>query len=130
MVQAARSACHTHKSCGSTELSSICSLLTSFQKADLILGLTPVTALADLSDPTNTSISVITPPGVTLALLEDAEQLGIRNMWLQPGTFDDAVLQRVKQLENKINVIAQGRCILVEGSEDLAIAEAHGGRKL
>ncbi|CCG80672.1 Putative uncharacterized protein [Taphrina deformans PYCC 5710] len=95
-----------------------------------ILGLEPVAQLSDLKKPQDTSISVITPPKVTLSILEQAEALGVSNIWLQPGTFDDTVMQRVRKLEGKINVIAQGRCILVEGSEDLAIAVAHGGRKL
>lgn len=86
--------------------------------------------LSELKDPRNTSVSVITPPKVTLDILGEAEALGVPSLWLQPGAFDDRVMHRVKELEGKINVIAQGRCILVEGSEDLAIAVAHGGRKL
>ena len=73
---------------------------------------------------------MITPPKVTLELLSEAETLGIPNVWLQPGSFDDEVMKKVKSLQGKVNVIAQGRCILVEGSEDLAIAVSHGGRKL
>lgn len=86
--------------------------------------------LTNLADPRHTSVSVITPPNVTLKLLEESLRLGIPSLWLQPGSFDDRVMSKVKQLEGTINIIAQGRCILVEGSEDLAISEAHGGRKL
>lgn len=67
---------------------------------------------------------------MTLDLLRGAERLGVPSLWLQPGSFDDSVMELAKTLEGKVNIIAQGRCILVEGSEDLAIAEAHGGRKL
>lgn len=105
-------------------------LTYSLQKQDPILELKPVQSLAELTDVRDTSVSVITPPHITLTLLDEAEKLGIPNMWLQPGAFDDSVMKRVKQLEGKVNIIAQGRCILVEGSEDLAIAVAHGGRKL
>nr|OQO15648.1 hypothetical protein B0A51_17765 [Rachicladosporium sp. CCFEE 5018] len=47
---------------------------------------------AKLSDPTNTSLSVITPPAVTKQLLKVAKDVGIRSVWLQPGTFDDKVI--------------------------------------
>lgn len=35
-------------------------------------------------------------------------------------------MKRVTQ--SPLNIIAQGRCILVEGSEGLAIAKLHGGK--
>ena len=42
------------------------------------------------------------------------------------GSFDDEVMKRARQ--SSINIIAQGRCIMVEGSEALAIAKLHGGK--
>ena len=45
---------------------------------------------------------------------------------LDRGSFDDEVMKRARQ--STINIIAQGRCILVEGSEALAIAKLHGGK--
>lgn len=104
--------------------------MRDFQKSEQILGLSPVAALSDLPDPQNTSVSVITPPSVTLHMLDEAVRLKVPNLWFQPGSFDDAVMKKVSSLQGQINVIAQGRCILVEGSEDLAIAQTHGGRKL
>ena len=89
-----------------------------------------MTSLKQLTSPHETSVSIITPPHVTLDLLDQARELGIPNLWLQPGSFDSQVMTKVKELDGILNVIAQGRCILVEGSEDLAIAVAHGGRKL
>lgn len=50
-------------------------------------------SLAALPDPTHTSVSVITPPHATLEVLREAARLGVPAVWLQPGTFDDAVLK-------------------------------------
>ncbi|BFZ56409.1 hypothetical protein PYCC9005_003455 [Savitreella phatthalungensis] len=93
-----------------------------------ILDLDAVTSLEKLDDPQHTAVSVITPPKITLPLIDTAEKLGVPSLWLQPGTFDEAVVARIKK--SPINIIAQGRCILVEGSEALAIAKLHGGKKL
>ncbi|KAL4783085.1 CoA binding domain-containing protein [Aspergillus varians] len=46
-----------------------------------------------LSSPSQTSLSVVTPPAVTLPLLQEAHSVGIPAVWLQPGTFDNAVLE-------------------------------------
>ncbi|KAL4918152.1 CoA binding domain-containing protein [Aspergillus aurantiobrunneus] len=45
-----------------------------------------------LSAPSQTSLSVVTPPAVTLPLLQEAHSVGIPAVWLQPGTFDPTVL--------------------------------------
>ena len=82
-----------------------------------ILGLEVLASVADLPKPKETSVSVVVPPAVTLKLLDEARNLGIANLWLQPGSFDDKVMTRAKELSSELNVIAQGRCILVEGSE-------------
>ncbi|KAI1208423.1 NAD(P)-binding protein [Annulohypoxylon truncatum] len=51
-----------------------------------------IKSLADLPDPEHTSLSVITPAPVTLNVLKEAKKLGIPAVWLQPGTWDEAVL--------------------------------------
>ncbi|ORY77685.1 CoA-binding protein [Protomyces lactucae-debilis] len=85
--------------------------------SDPILGLEVLSSVEKLPAPRETSVSVVVPPAVTLKLLDQARDLGIRNLWLQPGSFDDSVMARAKELSDDLNVIAQGRCILVEGSE-------------
>jgi predicted CoA-binding protein len=57
------------------------------------------------------AVSVITPPKVTEAVVEEAGRLGIRHMWMQPGAESDAAIARAKALG--INVIAGGPCLLV-----------------
>lgn len=54
-------------------------------KGGSIEGLQAVKDLSDLKDPTNTSVSVITPPKVTLQILQTAKEIGIPTLWLQPG---------------------------------------------
>ncbi|PYI13364.1 hypothetical protein BO99DRAFT_347574 [Aspergillus violaceofuscus CBS 115571] len=51
-----------------------------------------VASVRDLPAPTETSLSVVTPPAVTLALLREAYAVGIPAVFLQPGTYDQAVL--------------------------------------
>ncbi|KAF2489332.1 NAD(P)-binding protein [Lophium mytilinum] len=85
---------------------------------------------AGLSDASQTSLSVITPPKVTAALLKEAKEAGIPAVWLQPGTFDDEVLAYARA--NFEAAIAgdggrggEGWCVLVDGEEGLKKA----GRK-
>jgi uncharacterized protein len=57
------------------------------------------------------AVSVITPPRVTLGVIEQAAALGIRHVWLQPGAEDSEVLSRAAELG--LDVIAGGPCLLV-----------------
>jgi len=75
-----------------------------------IEGLPCVATVLDLPDNVS-SISVITPPSVTEKVVEMAIQKGIRNIWMQPGAESTAAVN--KCLENNINVIADGSCLLV-----------------
>lgn len=88
-----------------------------------------VATLSDLKDPEETSISVITPPPVTLKTLEEAKAVGIKAVWLQPGAFDQEVEMFAR--ENFKAVLAgvpnsqahNGWCILVDGERGLKNAE-------
>lgn len=74
--------------------------------------------------PQETSLSIVTPPPITLALLKDAMHAGIPAVWLQPGSFDDEVLH-FAQKECKAVVGGdggmgeEGWCVLVDGDEAL-----------
>ncbi|KAG4427324.1 hypothetical protein IFR05_017194, partial [Cadophora sp. M221] len=48
--------------------------------------------LSALPNPSETSVSIITPPKVTMKVLEEAKKLGVQGVWLQPGSFDDDIL--------------------------------------
>lgn len=84
-----------------------------------------VKSLSDLPDPKETSVSIITPPPVTLKVLEEAKKLGskstrpehehaptypprqaltshpVPSVFLQPGTFDDEVLKYARDGEGE-----------------------------
>lgn len=69
----------------------------------------------------------MTPPPVTLKVLEEAHSVGIPAVWLQPGTFDDGVLGYAR--EHFEAVIAgdggqdgEGWCVLVDGEDGLSAA--------
>jgi predicted CoA-binding protein len=75
-----------------------------------IEGIPCVATVLDLPDNVS-SISVITPPAVTEKVVEMAIQKGIRNIWMQPGAESTAAVKLC--LDNNINVIADGSCLLV-----------------
>lgn len=86
----------------------------------IIEGLPSLKALTpdDVQD-VKASISVITPPHVTLLLLQTlAENPNIVGMWLQPGAADAAVIQWIRAqsqaVQNKI--VYFDACILVQGA--------------
>jgi predicted CoA-binding protein len=57
------------------------------------------------------SISIITPPAITEQLVKEAILKGIQNIWMQPGAESDLAIKTCQ--DAKINVIADGSCILV-----------------
>ncbi|KAJ5505002.1 hypothetical protein N7463_007876 [Penicillium fimorum] len=82
---------------------------------------------ASLPSPTQTSLSVVTPPAVTLKLLEEAHSVGIPAVWLQPGTFDNQVLEYAHSHFEAVIAGDGGRgsegwCVLVDGDEGLEAA--------
>jgi len=58
---------------------------------DRIAGLRVYRSLADVPKPVDI-VDVVTRPAVTLTILRDAQAAGIGLVWLQPGSFDAAVL--------------------------------------
>ncbi|KAI0387949.1 NAD(P)-binding protein [Hypomontagnella monticulosa] len=94
-----------------------------------------VKSLAELKDPKHTSLSVITPAPVTLTVLKEAKKLGIPAVWLQPGTWDEAVLDFARGGDEEQEggyegaVVAGdgghghgGWCVLVDGEKGLKAA--------
>ncbi|CAK7564556.1 MAG: hypothetical protein SEPTF4163_002450 [Sporothrix epigloea] len=82
--------------------------------------------IAALPHPQDTALSVITPPNVTLKVLEEAKKIGITSVWLQPGTWDDAVVEFATTASNFTDVVAgaggrghDGWCVLVDGERAL-----------
>ena len=75
-----------------------------------IEGVSSYPDLASLPEPVH-GISIITPPKVTEGIVEQAGELGIKNIWMQPGSENEAALSRAEELG--MNVIAGGPCLLV-----------------
>ncbi|CAG8557622.1 13651_t:CDS:2 [Funneliformis caledonium] len=62
---------------------------------------------------TDVSVSVLTSPKITKAILEEANKLGIKKIWLQPGAEDTECQDYANQVG--INLISNGPCVLVDG---------------
>lgn len=58
------------------------------------------------------SLSIITPPPVTRKVVDEAIQLGVKNIWMQPGAEDSVASENARAAG--INVIDDGSCVLVE----------------
>ncbi len=56
-------------------------------------------------------VSIITPPDVTEQVVEQAVELGIKNIWIQPGAESEQAVEHAEQ--SGVNVIAGGPCALV-----------------
>lgn len=73
-------------------------------------------------------MSIITPPPVTLKVLQEAKRLGVPAVWLQPGTFDDEVMFFARAAgEDAFKAVVagdggrghEGWCVLVDGENGL-----------
>ena len=57
------------------------------------------------------AVSIVTPPRITEAVVEEAGRLGVRHIWMQPGAESEAAVERARELG--MNVISGGPCLLV-----------------
>jgi predicted CoA-binding protein len=91
-----------------------------------------VTSPSALESPSETALSIITPPAVSLKVLQEAKEAGIQSVWLQPGSFNDEVIAFARK-EFKAAIGGtdgqtngdEGWCVLVDGEDGLELA----GRK-
>lgn len=80
-------------------------------------GLSTIKSISELDFPTQTSVSIVTPPAITLNILRSAKDLSIPALWLQPGAEDATVVDFVKTNGLEGRVIYGGPCILVQGDD-------------
>ncbi|QDS69246.1 hypothetical protein FKW77_001946 [Venturia effusa] len=89
-----------------------------------------------LPNPSQTSLSIITPPKATLRVLKEAREVGVPAVWLQPGTYDGEVMEFARTWEEEDGAVIiggmeggtggdEGWCVLVDG--EVGLQEA--GRK-
>jgi predicted CoA-binding protein len=88
-----------------------------------VAGLTVYPTLMDVPKPVDI-VDVVTPPEVTRQILKDAAAAGCGLVWLQDGSFDDAVLADAAAAPFKTVYDA---CIMV-GARDVARRAPKPGR--
>lgn len=66
-------------------------------------------SLTALPDPP-TIVDIVVPPARTLSVLQECVDLGLRNVWIQPGAGDAAVREFAK--EHDLNALIDS-CIMV-----------------
>jgi len=76
-----------------------------------VLGQKGYKHLADLPERVE-SVSIITPPVVTEKIVAEAIELGVKNLWMQPGADNPAAVEKAEAAG--LNVIYGGPCLLVE----------------
>ncbi|KAK9464309.1 CoA-binding protein [Lipomyces arxii] len=82
-----------------------------------------ITTLIESTHLDSISVSVVTSPRVSQLLLEELNRLGpgvVKGVWFQPGSYDNATLAAASK---DLNIIAGGRCILLEGEQGLHASE-------
>lgn len=101
----------------------------------------PLAAVASPSalgdNPSDFGLSIVTPPKVTRKVLDEAKSVGIRSVFLQPGSFDDEILAHARQLFPNAAIGGEdvpgtrggeGWCVLVDGDNGLKLAGRSNGR--
>ena len=77
---------------------------------DRIEGVPSYADLRSLPEPVD-AVSIVTPPAVTGRVVDEAAELGIRHVWLQPGAESDPAIARAEGAA--MDLIAGGPCVLV-----------------
>jgi predicted CoA-binding protein len=95
---------------------------------------TAIDSPASLSAPSQTSLSIITPPPVTKKVLEEAKAAGVPAVWLQPGSFDTEALEYAKAnfraaVGGEGGVGGEGWCVLADGESVLDAANRQWTRQ-
>jgi len=78
--------------------------------AERVEGLSAYASLRELPEVPR-AISIITPPEVTEQIVEEAAEVGVEFIWMQPGAESEAAIRSA--MEHGINLIADGSCALV-----------------
>ncbi|KAG6329748.1 hypothetical protein ID866_9341 [Astraeus odoratus] len=84
-------------------------------KVDELEGIKTVRSIADLSSPTATGLSIVTPAKITLDLLKQAKELSIPAIWIQPGASDVACIDFIRENGMEDQVLWQGECLWRDG---------------
>lgn len=80
-------------------------------REESIEGVDCVSHIADLERPVDV-LSVITPPGGAVSIVEQAVEAGIQRLWFQPGASSAAAIERAAEFG--VATLQDGPCVLVE----------------
>lgn len=88
-----------------------------------------VPSVSELPHPTETGLTFVIPPPLTRQVLKEAKSVGVKAVWLQPGTYEDQDLKFAKEnFESAVGgfedgtVGGEGWCVLVDGENALRAA--------
>ena len=75
-----------------------------------------------MASPATTAVSFVLPPKVTRQVLEAAKEVGVKAVWLQPGSFDEEGLNFAKDnFETAVGgteegtIGPEGWCVMADG---------------
>lgn len=80
-------------------------------KLESLLGCHAAPSLATANPKPEVAV-VVVPPEVGLSIVDDARAAGVTKLWFQPGAESEAI--RKKAADLKLDVMADGSCIMVE----------------
>jgi hypothetical protein len=83
-------------------------------KADFILGQKIYSKIQDIPEKPDLVITVV-PPEVTEKIVDDCISVGIKEIWMQPGSESEKAIKKAK--DNKISVIYNA-CIMLTTDKD------------
>ncbi|KAF8543807.1 hypothetical protein BDD12DRAFT_801760 [Trichophaea hybrida] len=96
-----------------------------------------IPSIRALPKPQETSVSIITPPGITLSVLKDAADVGVKRVWMQPGAWDDECVRVAKERGLEAVVYGaqeelgyEGACVLVHGEKGMKGAASDARERL
>ena len=85
--------------------------------------------VSSLQSPASTAVSFVLPPKVTRQVLEDAKRVGVKAVWLQPGSFDEEGLKFAKDNfdvavggSEEGTTGPEGWCVLADGEATMSRA--------
>ncbi|EPQ28656.1 uncharacterized protein PFL1_03959 [Pseudozyma flocculosa PF-1] len=97
-------------------------LPTSANVADLVQKLK---AEGKIESEAQLSLSIVTPPKISLGVVQDGINSGVGAFWLQPGAEDAELVSWVRSQSEQVQekIIYGGPCILISGAQ---LASAKG----
>lgn len=102
---------------GQAVVSSVTKILSAFSERKDI-------AHHKLSQADGLSFSFLTPPEITVATLDEIAAVSghkdlVKGLWFQPGSYDQAVLDKAEEIGLENRTVHEDECILVRGEEGM-----------